>query len=189
MARKLVMDRLKSSDDLSAIIEIERVGLSGYDPRHDVLHEGRVGRLGSALARYGDSLQEEVELRAALVAVTVGDPGFKVTAKLSPKELLYLDMLCDGITDADAAKKLSVSLRAIKARKKMVCQKTNSDTISHAISKYIRSRPTRHGNAKRERRRVSRRITTEITHPGRPKKQTSKKTPDSDKQGTPQPYT
>ena len=143
-ARKIVVQYLQRADDPSALVEIEPVGVAGYRPDHHVLHEGRIGRLGPKIADLTTQLREEMELRSALVIITGIDTKPQNIDRLSPKEVLYLDMICDGLTDIEAAGRLSISLRAIKTRKKAICDKTQSTTINHAIAKYMRAPRTRH---------------------------------------------
>lgn len=146
-ARKIVVEYLKKADDPSALVEIESVATAGYLPESHVLHEGRVSRLGPRISDLTTYLRDEMELRSALVAITGLDQKQAARLNLSAKEILYLDMICDGLTDIEAAGKLSISLRAVKARKKVICERTHSATINHAIAKYVRSRKTRYDKA------------------------------------------
>ncbi len=108
-----------------------------------MLHEGRVSRLAPRICDLTKYVRDEMELRSALVAIAGMDQAQSKKLNLSAKEILYLDMICDGLTDIEAAKKLSISLRAIKARKKVICERTQSATINQAIAKYVKSPKTR----------------------------------------------
>ena len=135
--RRILSAYLENSADKPILVQFRPVAECEYVPGENVLHKGRVGRLGPNLTKIARGRRLQAEIRSAILALAALDGDDGEDWQLTPKEIIYLDLLCDGINDTEAAERLSVSLRAIKARKRSVCTKTNSATINQAIAKYM----------------------------------------------------
>lgn len=142
-AREVLSEFADQSGQTSVIVAIEPVSESRFEPSKHVLHQGRLSGLGAQIEDLVPCPGEQAQLRAALLSVTQASERDSPFDALGPKEVLYLDLLCDGLSDEEAAAHLSISLRAVKTRKRVICEKTRSATISQAIAGYIHAQKTR----------------------------------------------
>ena len=102
-----------------------------------VFHDGTIAR--AHIDNLNGSGEEDIaELRAALLVIAAEDGSDRPALDLSDKDVAYLRLVCDGLSDAECAEKLGLSLRAIKSRKKSVLAATSCLTLSHAVKRFVR---------------------------------------------------
>jgi len=74
------------------------------------------------------------EAGAALVTLAHLSPP-NARAEPAAKELIYLRMVSEGLTDQDIADELNLSLRAVRERKKKAVAELEANNIVHAVAK------------------------------------------------------
>ena len=104
-----------------------------------VFHRGhKVGAVCQhTLAAESDEAIRDV-IAAILANANQVDPPEAAT--LDPKEIAYLKKVQEGLSDAEIAEDLSLSLRAVKERKKRTLVDLGAVSIAHAIAIAVTSR-------------------------------------------------
>lgn len=74
------------------------------------------------------------EATAALIAIAHMSPPDSTKAPAA-KELIYLQKASEGLSDQEIADELSLSLRAVRERKKKAVSEMNANNILHAVAK------------------------------------------------------
>ena len=98
-----------------------------------IFHRGhKVG----AVCRMDDSALTEDVIREMIASaiLAVEDLGGESGLALDPKETAYLKKVTEGLSDAEIADSLGLSLRAVKERKKRTLVDLNATSIAHAIA-------------------------------------------------------
>lgn len=123
--------------ELAAAIEL----VSGVLPASDadpttllsLIHDGK--KFGALCRNTTEPLSDDTlrEMVATTIfkAESLDTPDAPV---LDPKETAYLKKVTEGLSDAEIAGDLGLSLRAVKERKKRTLVDLNATSIAHAIS-------------------------------------------------------
>lgn len=132
-------DVLRSVGSKDAVVKLslgtESASTHGKDPL-SIFHDGNVARVQLTDVN-GAQAADIAEMRAALLVVAAEDTGTVSKMDLSDKDIAYLRLVCEGLTDAECAERLGLSVRAIKSRKKSVLVATNCDSLSHAVKRFV----------------------------------------------------
>lgn len=102
-----------------------------------IFHDGTIARSQEATSC---DKQEDcaAEFRAALLVVAAEDGAVAPRIDFNDKDIAYLRLVCEGLSDAECAERLGLSLRAIKSRKKSVLAAASCTSLSHAVKRFVR---------------------------------------------------
>lgn len=131
---------LRASGSDNVVVKVQPGGaceLAALSVPSAIYHDGVVAQ---AETEPGPSEEETAELRAALLVIASDNGDSTPPMALSNKEIAYLELVCEGKSDTEAAEKLGLSLRAIKSRKKSVLATTGCTSLSHAVSRFLKQK-------------------------------------------------
>ena len=108
------------------------------DAAQHSITEGRLdeasGIIAKALERHRDTIRELRDLSFALEPVILRDQGEMLTGR----EREILQLLADGMSNADVAEKLFISQETVKSHVRHILTKLEADTRTHAVAIALR---------------------------------------------------
>lgn len=128
-----MQDRLVAFCDEVPANEDQSIGDSTQASKIDLFH--RLARVtGAEFHGSGSDLpMEPADLKAAVLVLAESaerDEGMT----LGTKEVAYLKKVAEGMSDAEIAEDLGLSLRAVKERKRHVQRDLDASSIAHAVA-------------------------------------------------------